>query len=112
MNVLKTPYLFRPNSQPASRAPGQYAPTESSTAPDRSPHKHSLSTFRRLSLSSVPVASPVVQDGSYLEKLGLKLNEAVSKSLCHPTSPPSADAQLAGTKPIPQGRGKVRGGLF
>jgi hypothetical protein len=82
--------------------------------------KLSLGTYRRSSLSvSHPavITVPLVQDASYLEMLGLKLNDAVSKSLIHPTAPTTAAATitaelLGGRLPIPAGRGKALGALI
>lgn len=82
----------------------------------RSLAKLSLSSFRRPSpapRAAVKTApAPLVQDGSYLEMLSLKLSEAVSKSLAQPTGPASANEQVSGKRPIPQGRGYALGALI
>ena len=61
----------------------------------------------------MPVSSPpptlLVQDGSYLEALSLKLSEAVSKALAQPTSPVPVSELVGGRRSIPAGRGQVLG---
>ena len=81
-------------------------------------------TLNRLSLSNLirppssrpqsptPKATPLVQDGSYLEMLSLKLSEAVSKALAPPIGPPSANEQLEARRIIPTGRGIALGSLI
>ena len=57
--------------------------------------------------------TPLVQDGSYLEVLSLKLSEAVTRALAQPTGPPSPHERLLGGKrPIPAGRGRVLGAFI
>lgn len=84
--------------------------------PSRPMNKLSLSNFRRPSPApSTPTSTtpiPLVQDGSYLEMLSLKLSEAVSKALAQPTGPAAAPEQLGGRRPIPQGRGYALGALI
>lgn len=126
MNVLKHPSFFRPMSRPTSPAP---VATPSATVPpsrpdsslgfDRAPrplNKLSLSNFRRPSpapnTAPTPAPTPLIQDGSYLEVLGLKLSEAVSKALAQPTGPAAANEQVSGRRPIPQGRGRALGALI
>lgn len=119
MNVLKNPSFFRPASRPTSPAP---LPPVSQLDGDRSTHpinRLSLSNFRRSTASpfstvtstSTPTA-PLIQDGSYLETLALKLSEAVSKALSQPTGPANASEQVLGKRPIPQGRGQALGSLI
>ncbi|RDB25384.1 hypothetical protein Hypma_008031 [Hypsizygus marmoreus] len=129
MNVLKHPSFFRPTSRPSSPAPlttpSSVLPSsvlppnpDSSNGLDRArpPNKLSLSTFRRPSpapgtaLNAAP--GPLVQDGSYLEILSLKLSEAVSKALAQPTGPAAANEQVLGKRAIPQGRGHALGALI
>lgn len=61
--------------------------------------------------ASIPVTPPIaiVQDGTYLNTLGMKLNEAATRSLAMPIvnngSAISADV-WRGRKPIPAGRGR------
>lgn len=55
---------------------------------------------------------PLVQDGSYLEVLGLKLSEAVSKALAQPAGPAAAHEQLGTRRPIPSGRGRALGAFI
>jgi hypothetical protein len=77
-----------------------------------------MSTFRRPSpaASSTPAATtpvPLVQDGSYLETLSLKLSEAVSKTLAQPPAQAAATNDvLNGKRPIPAGRGQALGALI
>lgn len=77
--------------------------------------KLSLSNFRRASPSpaaGLPLSPvTVIQDGSYLEVLSLKLNEAVSKALAQPNGPAALHEQLAGRRPIPAGRGRALGAV-
>lgn len=76
----------------------------------------SLSTFRRASPAPIPVVTPapvtLVQDGSYLETLSLKLSEAVSKVFAQPSGPAAANDQVAGKRPVPAGRGHALGALI
>jgi len=78
-------------------------------------NKLSFSGFKRSS-SSTSIASPtptlLVQDGSYLEALSLKLSEAVSKAFASPTGPAPAGELVGGRRPIPAGRGKALGLLI
>jgi hypothetical protein len=113
MNVLKNPSFFRPSSRPSSPAPASVPARHESARP---PNKLSLTNFIRQSPtpspSPAPSHAPLVQDGSYLEMLSLKLSEAVSKALAQPAGPPSANEQVAGKRPIPQGRGLSLGSLI
>ncbi|KAF8160933.1 hypothetical protein B0H34DRAFT_766044 [Crassisporium funariophilum] len=122
MNVLKTPSFFRPASRPSSPAPvaGLLRP-DSVQGPERQsrpPNKLSLTNFIRQTPSQQPTPAPnptptpLIQDGSYLEMLSLKLSEAVSKALAQPTGPPAVNEQAAGRRPIPQGRGLALGSLI
>ena len=122
MNVLKTPYFFRPASRPASRpsspppAPASAPRTVISETPDKtvkSPNKFSLGNFRRPTPLSAPSSpTPLVQDGSYLQMLSLKFSEAVSKALIQPSSLGFPTELVSGKRPIPQGRGHVLGSLI
>ncbi|KAG6920088.1 hypothetical protein DXG01_010156 [Tephrocybe rancida] len=123
MNVLKHPSFFRPTSRPSSPAPSTVTspPTHPSSSNGleraaRPLNKLSLSSFRRPSpspgLSMTTAPTTLVQDGSYLEMLNLKLSEAVSKALAQPTGPAAANEQLFGKRPIPAGRGHALGGLI
>ncbi|KAF9047340.1 hypothetical protein BJ165DRAFT_1090703 [Panaeolus papilionaceus] len=120
MNVLKTNSFFRPASRPSSPAPALLSTrTESGQAAERSTrslNKLSLSNFIRQSPSQsptpVPNAARLIQDGSYLEMLSLKLSEAVSRALAQPPAAPGVNDQVAGKRPIPHGRGLSLGALI
>ncbi|KAH0589234.1 hypothetical protein J132_03836 [Termitomyces sp. J132] len=124
MNVLKHPSFFRPANHHSS-AP----PTSNSSPPTSRPHssngseraarphnKLSLSGFRRSSpspsVSMNIVPTTLVQDGSYLELLNLKLSEAVSRALAQPSGPAAVHEQLSGKRPIPAGRGHALGSFI
>ncbi|KAG6862342.1 hypothetical protein C0995_016040 [Termitomyces sp. Mi166 len=124
MNVLKHPSFFRPanhsssappltNSSPPTSRPSSSNGVERAARPL---NKLSLSGFRRSSPSpSVAmniIPTTLVQDGSYLELLNLKLSEAVSKALAQPTGPAAPNEQLYGKRPIPAGRGYALGGFI
>jgi hypothetical protein len=72
----------------------------------------SLTNFRRPSPAPCPTPTPLIQDGSYLEVLSLKLSEAVSKALAQPAGPATSSEQLSGKRPIPIGRGRALGALI
>ncbi|EGN99990.1 hypothetical protein SERLA73DRAFT_180345 [Serpula lacrymans var. lacrymans S7.3] len=118
MHALKHPSFFRPASRPTSPSPTPSRP-DSGLGFDRVSrplNKLSLSSFRRPSPSVTPAPAPapalLVQDGSYLEALSLKLSEAVSKALAQPTGPAGANEQVGGKRPIPSGRGQSLGTLI
>jgi hypothetical protein len=119
MNVLKSPPFFRPSTPSSSPSlPAQ------SPVPARPESNYSIGTFRptKLSLGSfmrqnslptmAPAPAPVPQDASYLEMLGLKLSEAVTKALAQPVGPPTANDLVSGKKPIPSGRGLALGSVI
>ena len=118
MNVLKNPYFFRPASQPTSPPAPVTPPLSRSNSgvglekASRPLNKLSLGSFRRPSPASGPSSVPVVQYGSYLEMLSLKLSEAVSKALAQPTGPAAVNEQVGGRRPIPAGRGHALGALI
>jgi hypothetical protein len=62
--------------------------------------------------SPAPVPHTLVQDGSYLEMLSLKLSEAVSKALSQPSGSPTMNDVVGGKRPIPKGRGNTLGALI
>lgn len=64
-----------------------------------------------MSVSS-PLPTLLVQDGSYLQALSLKLSEAVSKALVQPTGPVPVGELVGGRRPIPVGRGQALGLLI
>jgi|SRR6266540_6424187 len=118
MNVLKAPTFFRPST------PTSATPTPSATARPESNHgvergsrpltKLSLGGFmRQPSLPTVASnPAPVVQDASYLETLGLKLSEAVTKALVQPVGASTATDLVSGKKPLPPGRGLALGNVI
>ncbi|CAL1707207.1 unnamed protein product [Somion occarium] len=112
MYALKTPSFLRPTSRPSSPAP----PVRQDSAPvaDRPSFTSMLSfpTFKRTASPLVKSAATVVQDGSYMDVLNLKLSEAVTKALNHPTGPGPANELLNGRRPIPAGRGRALGELI
>ncbi|KAJ7078869.1 hypothetical protein B0H15DRAFT_788476 [Mycena belliarum] len=118
INSIKAPSFFRPTSRPSSPAP--LAPTPRSDPVERTPRPltklSSLSNFRRPSPAPNPPSLvtpvPLVQDGSYLETLALKLSEAVSKALAQPIGPSVVNDVVGGKRPIPTGRGKALGTLI
>lgn len=122
MNVLKNPTFFRPSSRASSPAPptipGRPDPSQSLGQPRPSTNKLSLTNFIRQAPTPIPTPTPtpnhapLVQDGSYLEMLSLKLSEAVSKALAQPAGSVSVGEAAAGRRPIPQGRGTVLGSLL
>ena len=57
-----------------------------------------------------PTPPPTVQDGSYLQTLGLKLSEATSRALA-PVLGGGSDS-LKGRRPLPPGRGRALGALI
>ena len=115
MHALKPSSLFRPSSRPSSPAPLAARP-DAAVSVDRVPrnsHKLSLTSFRRPSPVPAPApAAAIVQDGSYLEVLSFRLNEAVAKVLAQPTGPAAANEQVNGKRPIPPGRGRALGALI
>ncbi|KAF8629145.1 hypothetical protein AX17_005731 [Amanita inopinata Kibby_2008] len=121
MNVLKNQTFFRPTSRPTSPNPASIPPPSSDShvvfeRPSRPLNMLSLGNFRRPSpaprLPSSSTPTTLVQDGSYLEMLSLKLSEAVSKALAQPAGPGAPNEQLAGRRPIPTGRGHALGALI
>lgn len=119
MNVLKNPSFFRPSSRPSSPAPAATpARPESSlgVGQPRASNKLSLTSFIRQAPTPAPTPSPshalLIQDGSYLEMLSLKLSEAVSKALAQPTGPPTINESASAKRPIPHGRGAALGSLI
>ena len=76
---------------------------------------HTLAKLRRLSPPTTPTPHPtppptLVQDGNYLQTLGLKLNEATSRALA-PVLGTGGDS-LKGRRPLPPGRGRALGALI
>jgi hypothetical protein len=75
-----------------------------------------FTSFRKASpapaLSALSPPVTLVQDGSYLEMLGLKLSEAVSRALVQPAGPAAPGDQQGARRPIPAGRGYALGALI
>lgn len=117
MYTLKPTSFFRPSSRPTSPIPVPRQDIQTSPERARPLSKLSLSNFRRPSpspaTSSGAPPSTVVQDGSFMEVLSLKLSEAVSKALAQPPGPATIPGELlAGRRPIPPGRGRTLGALI
>ncbi|KAJ7128917.1 hypothetical protein C8R43DRAFT_684615 [Mycena crocata] len=118
INSIKAPSFFRPTSRPSSPAPLATTPRPDSVERTARPltKLSSLSNFRRPSPAPNPVSpvapAPLIQDGSYLETLALKLSEAVSKALVQPTGTPIANDLVGGKRPIPTGRGRALGAVI
>ena len=125
MNALR-PSLFRPTGRPSppptptpALTPTSIPPrTEVATPIDkatRSIPKLSLTGFKKppSTLTAPPSqAAAIVQDGSYLQVLSLKLSEGISKALTQPVGPAPANESLNGRRPIPAGRGRTFGSLI
>ena len=118
MNALKSASLFRPASRPASPLPNPpVSRTDTEVSIDRAPRYHaklSLSTFRKPSPapSRETQLTPLVQDGSYLEALSLKLTEAVARAVAQPAGAAGAGDVLNGKRAVPAGRGRALGQLL
>ena len=117
INTIWSPSLFRPAGQPPNTpsTPRPEAPTPVALDRGFRSARLALSPFRKPSPIPNPSTTPVclVQDGSYLEMLSLKLSEAVSKALALPVGPvPPVNETLGGKQPIPNGRGHALGALI
>ncbi|KZV82586.1 hypothetical protein EXIGLDRAFT_729489 [Exidia glandulosa HHB12029] len=143
MNALKSPFLgnLRASSTSRSSTPAPSLPSPDHTqiadpfatalAPNgngagtstaqpprgRVQKLSSLTPFKR-AMSPAPPAPPapaqtLVQDGSYLQALGLKLSEAVSKAVSQPGGPLGVgEPTVDGKRALPSGRGKTLGALI
>ncbi|THH09387.1 hypothetical protein EW145_g2041 [Phellinidium pouzarii] len=122
MHALKTPAFLRPSSRPSSPLPTPTpAPVRNDIdlaveqRPARPLTKLALTHFSRKP-SPAPTRSvtpsTLVQDGSYLESLSLKLSEAVTKALAQPSNAVVPGDVLNGKRPIPTGRGQALGELI
>ena len=109
--TLKNPSIFRSTSRP----PSPSTPPDSSVVIDRArPLIRVPFNLRYSSLTPAvsPSRAPLIQDGSYLDALDLRLNEAVSKALAHPSGPSLPSELVGGRRPIPVGRGRALGALI
>jgi hypothetical protein len=118
MNGLR-PSLFRTTSRPSSAPPAPVPqPPDGANPADkahRSITKLSLAGFKKptpASSVSLSQAVAIVQDGSYLQVLSLKLSEGVSKALAQPPGSATSSETLNGRRPIPPGRGREFGSLI
>lgn len=134
MNALKTPFLGSLRAGSASRAPSPAPAPAPTTAPappspdlnqtadplarGRVKTLSSLTPFKRAMSPAPPHQAPppaptLVQDGSYMQALGLKLSEAVAKAVAQPVGPPApGEPVVDGKRPLPPGRGKALGALI
>ncbi|KAF5388871.1 hypothetical protein D9757_005685 [Collybiopsis confluens] len=116
MHSLKNPLSFRPSSRPTSPAPLSRPDSGIGIERSRPLNKLSLNGLRRPSPVPLTTSSPapltLVQDGSYLEMLSLKLSEAASKATAQPSGPPTVNDVVGGKRPIPSGRGNALGTLI
>lgn len=120
-NILESPSFFRPLSRPSSPAP-PVVPLRLESGQPLERHSRSLNKLSSLSnlirqppsraASPTPTAPLLVQDGSYLEMLSLKLSEGVSKALAPPIGPPSPNEHMEVRRSIPTGRGIALGSLI
>ena len=108
--TLKNQPVLRSASCPSSPPPSPDSPvvTERARPLTKVPFNLRRSS---LTLATSPCPSPI-QDKSYLEALGLRLNEAVSKALAHPSGSSLPSELLNGRRPIPAGRGRALGILI
>ncbi|KAI0305734.1 hypothetical protein B0F90DRAFT_1624671 [Multifurca ochricompacta] len=116
MNALRP---FRPTSRPSSPPPASTPQRSDVTTPvDRAPRsiaRLSLAGFKKPSpapSTSLSQAAAIIQDGSYLQVLSLKLSEGVSKALAQPAGPAPVNESLNGKRPVPAGRGRAFGSLI
>lgn len=122
MNALR-PSIFRPTGRPSppptpipTLSPAPTPPrTDAADKASRTISKLSLTGFKRP--SSTPAVPPsqaatIVQDGSYLQVLSLKLSEGISKALAQPVGPAPPNESLNGRRLIPAGRGRTFGSLI
>jgi hypothetical protein len=114
--TLKNPSFFRPASRPTSPASGLPSRSDSVIGSAHPLNKLSLNTFRRALPAPIPATplapATLVQDGSYMETLSLKLSEAVSKAFIQPSGPAMPNELVSGKRPVPAGRGRVLGALI
>ncbi|KAF8557578.1 hypothetical protein OG21DRAFT_1406748 [Imleria badia] len=111
MYTFKNQSIFRPTNRPLSPSTPPDSPVVTERARSLTPISFNL---RRSSLTPVtsPTRVPLIQDGSYLEALGQRLNEAVSKALAHPSGPSQPSELVGGRRQIPAGHGRALGNLI
>lgn len=116
MHTLKNPLSFRPSSRPTSPAPPSRPDSGIGFERPKPLTKLSLNNLMRASPAPAPSTMPapltLVQDGSYLEMLSLKLSEAISKAVTQPSGSPTMNDVVGGKRPIPNGRGSALGALI
>lgn len=124
MHSLKTPAFLRHSSRPSSPLPTQVSSgrSDSENAIDSRPTSQLTKALTLTSFSRKPSPAPVrpstpvplVQDGSFLESLGLRLSDAVTKALIQPpgSTGTTGNDVLYGKRPIPADRGKALGELI
>jgi hypothetical protein len=129
--AIRTSYFFRPITRADSGSGAQQSAAAPAAAslPSPAPMEPSLSSgsdrpsrplnkiamgLRRVTPATSRTSSPapLVQDGTYLEALSLKLSEAVSKALAQPSGAVAPGELLGGRRPIPAGRGTALGALI
>jgi hypothetical protein len=127
--AIRTSYFFRPvvRTDPGNGAQTPVATPIASPAPiepsisngvERTSRPLNKITMGLLRTTPAPSPSraaspaPLVQDGTYLEALSLKLSEAVTKALAQPAGVAAPGEVLAGRRPIPAGRGTALGALI
>lgn len=116
IQAFKHPFagnISRPNSRPGSPVLLDGDRTSRPTT------RLTLNSFRKASPAPAGAAqlqaTTLVQDGSYLNALSLKLSESVSKALAQPAASglgPTGEQMLAGRRLLPAGRGHALGLLI
>lgn len=118
MHSLKSSSFLRSSSRPPSPLPNTpISRADTDISVDRATRYHtklSLSNFRKASPAPVRESTPLtlVQDGSYMDALSLKLTEAVAKTLTQPVGTAGAGDVVNGKRPLPSGRGRALGSLI
>src|SRR6266404_1350644 len=117
MNTLR-PSIFRPAGRPSPPPTPTPTPTPTPLRADvpipvdkasRTISKLSLTGFKKPCPVQPSQTAAIVQDGSYLQVLSLKLSEGISRALAQPAGTGTApvNESLNGRRPIPAGRGRT-----